>query len=102
MSAIYFVTLQATTDNPFKPVNDEVSVSKEETAEQSKSESSKKGKGKAEESEPEKEALSVKIDFDGITDRVLKLDIKPGNYWNITAIDNSVYYVFNSAKTSGP
>jgi len=102
MNAVYFVTLQASTANPFQPKNDEVSVKPEETPAAPEKDDLKKGKSKTDEPEVKKEEHAVKIDFDGISGRVLKLDIKPGNYWNVNAIDNSVYYVFSSAKTSGP
>lgn len=102
MNAVYFVTLQKSTANPFQPVNDEVAVKKDEIAEMAQKEDSKKNNSKTVETEAKKEELRVKIDFDGISGRVLKLGTTAGNYWNLAAIDNSVYYIFISAKTSGP
>jgi len=90
MNSVYFVTLQKDTPSPFEPENDEVAITSN-TDEESKSESEKKDDSKA-----------VKIDFEGITDRVIKLPISAGNYWNISPVKNSVYYVYSSAKSNGP
>ena len=34
----------------------------------------------------------MKVDLDGIKDRVLSLPVSPGNYFGITAVDDKVYY----------
>lgn len=80
MDKIYFIALEKDSPNPFAPENDEVEV-KEETKEESKKED-----------ETKNESTAVKIDFDGIFDRVLSLPLDVSNYWNIQAIDNSVYF----------
>lgn len=82
MNRIYFVTLEKSTPSPFEPENDEVTVEKED-----KSESKKDDKTEAKVDE-----FSVKIDFDGIVNRIVKLPVKAGNYYQLTAIDNSIYY----------
>ncbi len=84
MNRIYFVTLEKSTPSPFEPENDEVTVEKEDKSE-SKKEDKDNGETKADE-------FSVNIDFDGIVNRIVKLPVKAGNYWQITAIDNSIYY----------
>lgn len=87
MSKIYFITLQKSTPSPFEPKNDEVAVKEEK---KSDDKPNKKEKGKSEDTE--KPEFSVKIDFDGIIDRVIKLPVKAGNYWSINAIGDNVYY----------
>ena len=87
MSRIYFVTLEKGTPSPFEPENDEVSVEKAEKPEQSDSKDKKGDKG-----ETKTDEFSVKIDFEGIISRIIKLPVKAGNYWQITAIDNSIYF----------
>ena len=99
MNAVYFVALQKDTPSPFEPVNDEVSVKKEEKATGS---DGKKKKDKAKKEEAKADDIAVKIDFDGIQDRVIKLPGKAGNYWNLNPIGNSVYYVYSSTKSQGP
>lgn len=88
MEKIFFVTLQKDTPNPFALENDVVKVEEEQKSEPEKTD--KKGK-KEKESEKE-EKLTVNIDFEGITDRILALPIPAGSYWNITATGNKVYY----------
>lgn len=80
MDKIYFVSLEKSTPNPFAPENDEVKVEEE-----------KKKEKEAEKKEEESE-LSVKIDFDGIFNRTIALPIDVANYWNVTSIENDVYF----------
>lgn len=88
MSKIYFVSLKKSTPSPFEPENDEVAVKEEKTE---KKESCKKEKSKDAEKD-EKPEFKVEIDFDGITNRVLQLPVKAGNYWSINAIGDNVYF----------
>jgi tricorn protease len=81
MDKIYFIALQKDTPNPFAPENDEVEI-KTDNKEDAKKDSK----------EEKNEDLVVKIDFDGIYNRVLNLPLEVSNYWNIQAIDNSVYF----------
>lgn len=50
---------------------------------------------------PEKKdsVTTVKIDFDGITDRIVKLPVQPGSYWNFYMDGNKVYYSKRGAVT---
>lgn len=82
MSRIYIVTLAKSTDSPFKPKNDEVEI-KKETPEKKKND--KKDK-------TDKKTVIVKIDPDGIQNRIVALPIKPSNYRNIAVVNNSVYF----------
>jgi tricorn protease len=95
MSSLYFVTLQKGTPSPFEPENDEVAIKEE------KKEDKKDNKDKAT-PEAGKADLQVKIDFDGIINRIIELPVEAGNYWNIQAIDNNVYYVYYSSKEGKP
>ncbi len=90
MNSIYFVTLKKCTPSPFEPENDEVAVTKEDKSDKS----DKKDKNEKKDNDNEKsDELSVDIDFDGIISRIIKLPLKAANYWSITAIDNSIYFV---------
>ncbi len=95
MSTLYFITLQKKTPSPFEPVNDEVAVKEEKNVE---------AKDKKSKSTPEAGAtdLKVNIDFDGIVNRIIELPVEAGNYWNVQAIGNDVYYVYYSSKVGKP
>lgn len=86
MNKIYFVTLQKSTPSPFEPENDEVKI------EDKKESKDKESKSKKEEQEDTENKLTVKIDFDGIINRIIALPVKAANYWSITPVGNSVYY----------
>jgi tricorn protease len=88
MSGIYFLTLKKDTPSPFEPENDEVAVKEDEAAEEPK----------AEEKEDE---MKVKIDFDGIVNRIIDLPVEAGNYWNLNIIGDKVYYSFFKSGMSG-
>ena len=93
MSRVYFLTLNKSVENPFKPKSDEVSIKKESKTKKS-DKSKKNGKKKS-------KSVTVKIDFDGIMDRIIALPIKPAGYGSISAIGNKVYYMRRSSKDKG-
>ncbi|NPA37789.1 MAG: protease [Chlorobi bacterium] len=102
MLSVYFVTLQKSTPSPFAPENDEVKIEKKESQKADTEKSSKSKNKKGEETKEQKpKAPPVKIDFDGIAGRIIKLPIAAGSYWGLAAIDNNVYYLFNSASSGG-
>lgn len=100
MNSIYFVTLRKDVSSPLEPANDEVTISEEknETAGEKKD----KKKGKSENEEQEEKEMQVEIDFDGIQQRILKLPLQAGDFWNLSPVGNNVYYVSNSAKMAAP
>lgn len=77
MDKIYFVALQATTPSPFAPKNDEVKTENNKTED--------KAEGK-------KEQIAVKIDFEGIHNRVIALPLGSSNYFNVHALEDVVYF----------
>ncbi len=94
MMKIYFIPLTKNTENPLKAENDEVSLKESGDHKDSTSESDTKSDKNSEKEQPD-----VKIDFDGIFNRVVDLPIEAGVYWNINAIGNTVYYAMNSSST---
>lgn len=88
MSKVYMLTLTKDTPSPFEPENDVVELKDEKAATIDKKDK-ESGKDKKEEV---KEGVNVKIDFDGISDRVTEITSDGGSYWNITAVDGGVYY----------
>jgi len=87
MERIYMAILAADTPNPFSPKNDEVEIKKDEPV---KEDAKKKGGQGEEPNAPE--VKITKIDTLGIGDRILGLPLKPSNYFNLTALDDKVYY----------
>ena len=85
MYGVYLTLLSKDTPSPFIEKDAEVAVAKEE--------SKKNTSVKKEETRKEELATSVvKIDFDGITDRVVKLPVSPSYYGNFYSDGNKVYY----------
>ncbi|MFH0864792.1 MAG: PDZ domain-containing protein [Bacteroidota bacterium] len=87
MSKIYFVTLSQSTPNPLKAENDEVTV---------------KSETKTDNTDKDKSTDATKtdsaVDTTGIKDRIVALTIDAGNYWNITVINDQVYYMNKKDK----
>jgi tricorn protease len=88
MSKIYFVTLAKDTKNPFAPRSDEVAV--------------KTDKPEAEAAETKKPAApaapAVRVDADGIVDRIGVLPIPAANYFGLQATGSRLYYSRTSAR----
>ncbi len=89
MSRIYFVTLAKETKSPFAPKSDEVAP-KEAGAE-----GAARDDKKPEASKPADVAAAetVKIDPDGLKDRIVVLPVPTADYGNIAVVGNSVYYM---------
>lgn len=95
MIQLYFVTLRKDVENPFKPENDIVKVEEEE------SEDKKEDEAKDEKTDAE-DSNDIKIDFDGIVDRIIGLPVEAGYYWSLNVIDNSVYYCMGKSSMDKP
>ena len=86
MTKVYLITLSKATPNPFAPENDEVGV---KTAKETQGEKEKEAKADS----TIKQKVIVKVDPDGIVNRILALPIEAGNYDNINCIGDNVYYI---------
>jgi len=91
MSRVFFVTLARDTKSPFEPKSDEVAVRKEEEK-PAKSDSDKKEAKKDEKGAAAVTPAPVKVDPEGLKDRIIALPIATANYGNIMAVGDSVYY----------
>lgn len=80
MQRLYFVSLAKATENPFKPKQDEVSAAK---SDEPKKDEPKKAEPKS---------TDMKVDVDGLKDRVLAVPGAAGNYSNVEAAGGLVYY----------
>jgi tricorn protease len=100
MSKVYFLTLTKDIDNPFQPENDQVEVKAEPASDEAKKEEGK-DKKEADTKEKKTEGVTVKIDFDGIMDRIVALPIDAGAYWNLSPVDKSIYYNMRNSDMKG-
>jgi tricorn protease len=82
MARVYFTTLAKDTPSPFRPESDEVGGK----------DSPKKKTGKGKEAK-NPEPVKVKVDVDGLRDRVLRLPIQVANYRRLTGVGSTVYYL---------
>ena len=85
MEKIYLLTLTKETKSPFEPKSDEVEIKtsvKDEKKEENK-----------EEKKEDKTNPSVKLDLDGITERVAEVTPMSGNYRSLTSVGNKLYYM---------
>ncbi|HDR89439.1 MAG TPA: protease [Bacteroidetes bacterium] len=84
MSRIYLVTLAKDTPSPFAPENDVVKIGKEEKPSNEKAENN-----------------DMKIDIDGIGERIIGLPVPPANYYNVTGVNGKIYYQVRSSSDRG-
>jgi tricorn protease len=83
MARIYFAVLAKDTPSPFKPKSDE------------------SGEMPPKAEEPKKE-VAVKIDLDGLNDRILALPIQAANYRNLASVGNALWYIRQGSKDAKP
>jgi tricorn protease len=99
MERVYLVTLAKETANPLAPKSDEVGKA-EEKRKKEKEVAEKKEEtpaAKKPEEKPKKPVV-VKVDTDGIQNRIVGLEITPGNYRNIRMLDdNRIFYLRRTA-----
>jgi len=93
MSRIYFVTLNKKVESPFKPKSDEVTIKKEEKKSDKKKKDDKKDK-----SDKKKESVVVKVDVDGLKDRIVGLPIKASAYGSLSSVGDNLYYTRRGSK----
>jgi tricorn protease len=86
LERVYLIALAKDTDSPFKPRSDEVDVA-----------APKPDDKPADAKDPKKDAapkaVVVKVDEDGLRDRIVALPIKPGDYSEIHSVGDKVYYL---------
>ncbi|GMU87322.1 MAG: tricorn protease [Ignavibacteriales bacterium] len=90
MTKIYFVTLSKDAKSPFEPKSDEVTIKDEGKKDEKK-----------DEKKPDAKSVTVSIDFDGITDRVIELPSSAGQYFNLSVTGNKVFYMKRKSSDRG-
>lgn len=83
MEKIYLIPLQKSTPSPFEPENDEVKIDNEND----------------DENNDGNEEVVVKIDKDGIQNRIVEIPVDASNYGNIHAINEKIYYNEYNSQT---
>jgi tricorn protease len=102
MQRVYLVTLAKETANPLAPKSDEVGKAAEkrekEKAKQAEEKKPEASPGEKKPEEKPKKPVVVKVDTDGIQNRIVGLEITPGNYRNIRMLDdNRIFYLRRTA-----
>jgi tricorn protease len=96
MGKLYIVTLKKSTPSPFAYENSEVSIKTDDKKvadkkpEEKKSDNKKADDKKAEDKKDT--GLKIEIDFDGIQDRSLEIDIPAGWYGSTFCTGDNIYY----------
>lgn len=98
MTKIYLLTLAKETPNPFRPENNEVGDKTpgechSERDQNAGSETKKSRKEHHEKCDTTSKTIIVKVDPDGIIDRILALPGEAGSYYNLNCTGDNVYYV---------
>src|ERR1043166_8525522 len=96
MQKIYFVTLSKDTPSPFKYEDDGGQEKKDDKKEE------KKDDKKDEKKEDKKKEVTVKVDTDGLADRLLQLPIARGNYRMLSSVGNTIYYTRSTTGNGVP
>ena len=105
MQRVYLITLAKETESPLAPRSDEVGKEKKKEKEEEKPEEKKAGETKekkagettekksdTKETKPKKPVV-VKVDTDGLQDRIAAFEITPGNYRDIRMVGDRVFYL---------
>ncbi len=89
-TTICLATLQADLPSPFEPESDEEVIKEEE---KEKEETEKKGKEGEKEKKKEEKVKPLKIDIDGIENRIVSIPVKAGNYYGLVAAKGKIFYM---------
>ncbi len=97
MERIYLVALAKDTENPLAPRSDEVGKKKDkdkDKADDKKSPAPEASKaGSPQPSATPKPPPPVKVDPDGLHDRIIGMEVSPGDYSDIRVVDGRVFYL---------
>ena len=95
LERVYLVALAKDTESPFKPKSDEVEIAaaKADDKAAGAKDDKKEAKDGKDDKKDDAKAVVVKVDPDGIKDRVIGLPITASNYGSIAAVGDKVYYL---------
>jgi tricorn protease len=87
-TGIYAMALRKDVKHPFPPESDEVTIGEKKVEDKDKDD--KKDKTK-----------KIKIDFDGLTDRVSRIPIEDDNMWGLSVVEGHILFVKTGAAFYG-
>jgi len=90
---IYLILLKADQESPFAPESDEVEVAEKKENDDKGDKDAKKDDGDEDDGKGEDEEKKIEIDYDGIYDRQIAIDIPACNYGGLSAISGAVFYL---------
>src|SRR5205823_3494580 len=101
LERVYLVTLAKDTEPPLGPRSDEVGKKKDKDKDKDKDGDKKDSDKKSDEKKSTdtkdkdketKKPVVVKVDLDGIQDRIAALEVSPGQYNGLRLVDNRIFY----------
>ena len=107
MTGIFALALRKDVEDPFAPESDEVVIGGEngDDKEEAADDGAAKKKGKAgkedDKGEGEKPKEYLKIDFDGLAERAVRVPVEAANYGGLVAIDGHLLYTESGAPFYG-
>jgi tricorn protease len=93
MDRVYLVTLAKETESPLAPRSDEVGKARKKKEDKDTDEKKPEDKKSESKDAKEKKPVSVKVDTDGIHDRLVALEIQPADYSNLRMVDDRIFYL---------
>lgn len=99
-NSIYLITLQKETVSPLAKESDEEEIKKEEAKTADSLAKIKQGKKPAEK-KTDSAIDKLAIDWDDIQDRIIDIPVEAGNYRNLGAGDDVIFYIEYDSKGSG-
>jgi len=105
-NSLYALALRKDTKNPFPPESDEVTVTKEGESgdkgkEAEKDKKEEKKEAKKEEKKEEKKKEYIRIDFDGLADRVTRVPVEADNLSHLVVTKGYLLYARDGAPFYG-
>ena len=92
MQRPYLVTLAKETESPLGPKSDEVGKAEKKDKDKDK-DKEKDGDDKKDGGKDAKKPVTVKVDLDGIQNRLVGLDVAPADYRGLQLVDGRVFYL---------
>ncbi|CAN5567257.1 S41 family peptidase [soil metagenome] len=101
MSRVYLVTLAKETESPLAPRSDEVGKEEKKEPDAEKPAGDKKPEPGAAKKEEPKKPVPVKIDLDGIQNRIVALKIQSADYSDLRMVGDRIFYLRRTLGDDG-
>lgn len=104
MDGLYLVTLRADVDHPFPPESDEVAVTEDDEDDAKDEDEDKDDEDKEDgdkEDEDDDADEPIEIEFEGLADRMIALDVQQGNYFSLQFTDGKLFYMSRPFTAGG-